>query len=358
MKSVVPRERAGSQTQARYDFQANFGILKLVELRESGRDFRIVFDIFDDLMVVDSASAPTQACFYQLKSKDPGDWTIPDVCKKIGAQIPRSIISRLYAHVASFGAAVAETGLVSNAAYKLKLLDGSTTSGAHHRIGGAELHPDEVQKVAAAVGADIHPADVPSWLPKLAFIRTTLGVHGQELVVIGRLQQHLEQSDSAGTVKTSALYQTLHASIVQRTTFSQEGIDHRELLSRKSLTRQEIEDLLARAYARPRSFVEDWEIIRADLEKHGIGSVAQIRLKTAALAFVRDRNSGRGNAGRISAFVKSWIESNGATVEGCESILQIADHVLATITESYGYSDVELRAAMIVEVCEVINVAK
>src|SRR6266446_1549944 len=181
MKSVVPRERAGSQTQARYDFQANFGILKLVELRESGRDFRIVFDIFDDLMVVDSASAPTQACFYQLKSKDPGDWTIPDVCKKIGAQIPRSIISRLYAHVASFGAAVAETGLVSNAAYKLKLLDGSTTSGAHHRIGGAELHPDEVQKVAAAVGADIHPADVPSWLPKLAFIRTTLGVHGQEL---------------------------------------------------------------------------------------------------------------------------------------------------------------------------------
>jgi hypothetical protein len=96
IKNVVPRERVGSQTQARYNFQANFGILKLVELREGGEDFRIIFDIFDDLMVVDSASAPTKACFYQLKSKDPGDWTIPDVCKKIGAQSPRSIISRLW----------------------------------------------------------------------------------------------------------------------------------------------------------------------------------------------------------------------------------------------------------------------
>jgi hypothetical protein len=228
----------------------------------------------------------------------------------------------------------------------------------HHRIGGAELHTDEVQKVAAAVIADINPADVPSWLPKLAFIRTTLGVHGQELVVIGRLQQHLEQSESAGTVKTSALYQTLHASIVQRTTFSQEGIDYGELLSRKSLTRQEIEDLLARAYARPRSFVEDWEIIRADLERYGIGSVAQIRLKTAALAFVRDRNSGRGNAGRVSAHIESWIESNSATMERCESIMQIADCILATVTERHGYSEVELRAAMIVEACEAINVAR
>jgi hypothetical protein len=175
MKSTAPRERAGSQTQARYDFQANFGILHLLELQESGQDFRIIFDIFDDIMVVDSASAPTQARFYQLKSKDPGGWKIADVCRKIGATAPRSIVSRLYAHIVSFGAAVVETGLISNAAYKMKLLDGSTTTGARHRIGGSELHDEETEKIAAAVSADINLADLPSWLPKLAFIRTTLG---------------------------------------------------------------------------------------------------------------------------------------------------------------------------------------
>jgi hypothetical protein len=357
IKSAAPRERAGGQTQARYDFQANYSILKIVELQESGQDFRIFFDLFDDIMVVDSATAPTEARFYQLKSKDPGDWTIPDVCRKLGAKAPRSIISRLYAHVVSFGTAVMETGLVSNAAYKMKLMDGSTTSGVHHRIAGTELHTDEIEKIAAAVNADIDPADVPSWLPKLAFIRTTLGVHGQELVVIGRLQTHLEQIDGTGTVKTSALYRTLHAAIVQRTTFSQEGIDHADLLSRKSLERKEIEELLASVSARPRGFVEDWEIILSDLESHGIGSVAQIRLKTAAITYMRDRNSDRGNAGKLSASFGDWIKNNSGTVGGCDSILQIADLAKSAITEHYGYSDLELRAAMIVEAYEATNVA-
>jgi hypothetical protein len=355
MRSAVPRERAGTRTQGRYNFQTNFGILKLVELHESGQDFRIIFDVFDDLMIVDSAISPAQAWFYQVKSKDPGDWTIPDICKSVGAQAPRSIISRLYAHIDCFGVAVAETALVSNAAYKLKLRDGSTTSGSNHRIGGTELHPDEITKVADAIITDINPADVPRWLPKLAFIRTTLGVHGPELVVIGRLQQHLELSANAGTVKTSALYQTLHASIVQRTTFSEEGIDHDQLLLRKSLTRQEVEGLLTRACARQRSFIEDWDIIRTDLERLGTGSIGQIKLKSAALAFIRDRNSGQGKAGKLSTFIQGEIKSNISVFENCESVMQAADHILGKIGESHGYSKIELKSAMIVEVCEAIN---
>jgi len=236
MKTAVPRERAGSETQARYDFQANYGILELVRLRENGQDFRIIFDVFDDIMVVDSASNPTQARFYQLKSKDPGQWTVPEVCKQVGAQSPRSIVSRLYAHLILFKEAVAETGLVSNAAYRVKLVDGTTTSGTHHRIGGTELHEDEVARIAAAVTADIGSPDIPGWLPKLVFIRTTLGVHGQTPHVIGHLQAHLEDTDTAGTVKVSALYEILHAAIVHRTTFTQEGIDSDVLLSRKSLS--------------------------------------------------------------------------------------------------------------------------
>ncbi len=352
MKTIPPRERSGSQTAARYDFQANFGILKLVELRESKQDFRIIFDLYDDLMVLDSSTAPNQARFYQLKSKDPGDWTIQDLCKKIGATVPRSIISRLYAHVGVFGPAVVETGLVSNAPYKLKLLDGSSSTGSHHKITGPELHADEVTKVATAVTDDISPADVPSWLPKLALIRTTLGVHGQDLVVIGRLQQHIEQIEGAGAVKTSALYQTLHASIVQRTTFSQEGLDHTELLSRKSLTRDELEDLLARAYGRQRSFLEDWDVIRADLQTANIGSLVQIRLKTAAVAYARDRTSGRPDTARLTKFAGEWLEANTSAIAQCNTILEIAERLQAAAPEKYGYSDLELRAAMIVEAYE------
>jgi hypothetical protein len=145
---------------------------------------------------------------------------------------------------------------------------------------------------------------------------------------------------------------------VQRTTFYEEGIDHDTLLSRKSLTRSEIEDLLARACGRPRSFVEDWDIIRTDLESRGMGSVAQIKLKTSAISFIRDRNSGRGNAGKLSGFASGWIANNKASVEACDSILEIADLIQAKITDSYGYSADVLKAASIVEAYEAINAAK
>jgi hypothetical protein len=197
LETVPPREHAGSQTAGRYDFQANYGILKLVELRESGKDFRIVFDLFDDIMVLDSSDSPSQVRFYQVKSKDPGNWTSANLCGKSGAKAPRSIVSRMYAHLDSFGAAVVETSMVTNAAYSLKLHDQSTTSGSHHLITGPELHPDEVAKITRAITDDISSANIPAWLPKLAFVRTTLGVHGQELVVIGKLQQHLELTDGA-----------------------------------------------------------------------------------------------------------------------------------------------------------------
>ena len=72
IKSAAPRERAGGQTQARYDFQANYSILKLVELQESGQDFRIFFDLFDDIMVVDFGERAHGSAFLSIEEQRPG----------------------------------------------------------------------------------------------------------------------------------------------------------------------------------------------------------------------------------------------------------------------------------------------
>jgi hypothetical protein len=355
IRSIRPRERAGSQTAARYDFQAHYAILKLVELREGKTDFRIVFDMFDDIMVLDSTSDPKEARFYQLKSKDPGDWTMMDLCKKIGANPPRSIVSRLYVHISNFGAAVAETGLVSNAAYLLKLKDGSTSSGGHHRIIGSQLHADEITKISSAVTNDITPADVPPWLPKLTFIRTTLGVHEQDLLVIGRLQKHIERFDQTANVNISAIYQTLHASITQKTSFFQEGIDQQDALLRKSLTTGAIDELFLRAAGRRRSFIEDWEIIRSDLDKASMGSIAQVRFKTAALLYHKERNAGRARAVQLSSYVEQWISAHQGELVNCTTLLEIATRIRSTMQDNFGYEDSEILAALIVEAYEATN---
>jgi hypothetical protein len=355
LETATPRERSGSQTAARYDFQTNFAILKLVELREAGQDFRVVFDVFDDLMVLDSALAPTSGRFYQIKSRDAGDWNMSDLCKKVGSKAPRSIVSRLYAHVPTFGIAVAETAMVTNAAYRLTLLDGSTSSGAHHKIEGIELHADEVKKVATAVKEDINPSDVPGWLPKLAFIRTSLGVHDQQLLVVGRLQKHVEEFESVDGVKISAVYETLHASITQKTGFSQEGIDSKELVGRKSLSKAELDELFKRAMNRGRGLLEDWHIIQADLEKIGVQSIAQIRLKTAAIAYKRDRSAGRPDAIRLTSFIEQWKSQHEKETDACATLPELAKLIQKAMPGTFGFSERELDAALIVEAYEAVH---
>jgi hypothetical protein len=358
LETASPRERSGSQTAGRYDFQTNFAILKLVELREGGQDFRVIFDIFDDLMVLDSALAPTAVRFYQIKSKDTGDWIMSELCRKVGSKAPRSIVSRLYANLPTFGAAVTETAMVSNAAYRLTLLDGSTSSGSHHRIEGIELHADEVTKVTAAVIDDINPADVPGWLPKLAFIRTSLGVHDQQLLVVGRLQKHIEDLGSVDGVKISAVYETLHASITQKTGFSQEGIDSKELLGRKSLSKAELDELFKRALSRGRGLLEDWETIQGDLERSGVASIAQIKLKTAVIAYKRDRSAGRPDALRLASFVERWTSTHAEEIDACSTLPELGRLIQKELPDTFDFTERELDAALLFEAYEAVHGAQ
>jgi hypothetical protein len=178
LKKAQPRERSGATTAARYAFQANFGILKLVDLLEAGHDFRAVFDLFDDLMVLDCSKDPKNVRLSQIKSKDPGDWTAGNLCEKTGKSKPRTIVGRMYSHMEQFGEVLVETSMVSNAPFRLKLQDGTTTSGHHYHIPASELNSAELSKITKAVVGDNAAADIPNWIPKLAFIRTSLGVHG------------------------------------------------------------------------------------------------------------------------------------------------------------------------------------
>ena len=296
--------------------------LKLLEVAEKWEnDFRLVFDSFDDLVVLNSADVPTEIRLYQLKSKDPGEWTVAELCRKEGRIIPRSYVSRLYSHIETFGPFVAETGFVSNAPYKVLLASGERTSGEHHRIQGAELHGDEVKKINEAVVSDFSLADVPGWLPKLVLIRTTLGVHGQDLVMKGRLHDYFQKLGYVDVTNLSPVYETLHASIEQRTGFHQAGLDLiRGICTQIPRAAEFLEIISIRAVQRRRGFLSDWDIIQIDLDKQGCGTRKMIRLKTSAIKYHQERQSGQPQAVRLKARSNSWWTYEQASITAIQSI--------------------------------------
>ena len=352
VEAAIPRERSGSRTAARYRFQANVSILKLLELAEDNQDFVILFDIFDDLAVLNCVEKPTEIRLYQIKSKDPGNWSTADLCKLIGSVSPRSYLSRLYAHTKIFGSALVQTGFISNASFKVKLLSRDSTA-EDVSIAGNEFHSEEVEKVNRAILEDFQPADTINWLPKLILIRTSLGVHGQDLVIKGRLYQFFDMLGLADTVNLGAIYETLHASISSRTEFHEDGLNKKEILERKSLSFSEFKELIDRA-ARPRhNFLSDWDTIRSDLAQGGYTTRSVVRLRTRAIQYHHDRQLGQPRAVHLQRQLREWIASNRPLVDVCETICALIILLRSGVPEDVGYTDIALDAALMVEAYEI-----
>lgn len=355
LKAVPPRDSSGSRTVGRYGFQANVAILKLLELHEGAADFRVVFDTYDDVVVLEPADVPTSISLYQVKSRDPGQWATSDLCAKVGKTKPRSIASRLYAHVDVFGASIVETGFITNAPYKVKIASGDTTSGDVHRIVGPDIHPDDVVLIAKAVAEDDEHANVPNWLPKLVLIRTTLGVHGQDLAVIGRLHEHLAGRGCSEGLDLKAIYETLHGSIDAKTGFSQVGLDPDEITKRKSLTRLDFQELLDRAEHRKRGFLADWDIILHDLQIAGFRSIRTIRVKSAAMSYNQKRFAGHPQATRFKRSVEQWKALNTMKIGDSQTIVELASLIGSELEDRCGYEGDDLFGALVVEAHEAIH---
>ncbi len=354
LHGTKPREIAGSRTAGRYGYQANIGILKLIELVPTEQDFCLVFDYFDDLAVLDHPDSPTSIQLYQVKTKDTGEWTISSLCKFEGKTKPRSIVSRLYAHAETFGACLGETGIISNAPYAVEMAAGGTSSGSRHRIASTDMSGAEHTKIIESIAKD-YPTSIASfWLPKLVLIRAPLGVHNHEATIKGLLNEYLEAAGIADDMSLSAVYGALHANISQKMGFAQEGLSLSDLLARKSLSRQHFFDLLRHAARRPKNIVAVWDTIERDLVNDGRGSADIIRLRTCAVQYQQQRSSRQPQAHNLRSMADAWAKQNVNFVETCSTITGIATAMLAGIDNHCGYTPIQAYAAFIVEAYEVV----
>src|SRR5688572_30577024 len=68
-------ESGGAHNQKGVNFQRYWAILRMFELEESGaKDFLLLFEVIQDVAVLDSPSTPTAISIYQVKKKDRNEW--------------------------------------------------------------------------------------------------------------------------------------------------------------------------------------------------------------------------------------------------------------------------------------------
>lgn len=189
-----PRDSGGTHGPKGTEFQKNWAISKMFELREQGTDdFLFLFESLQDVAILDSALLPTKIEVIQIKKKDRGEWTwnsltmlhLPtDPADEPAAGLPRkkkisdtsaSIIGKLYRTVLSIPELDVSGRFVSNAGCDITLPEGRSVA-VSVPIAMSELPAHFRELLESALDA-IREADHPAVdLSRLKLEKTGLSV--------------------------------------------------------------------------------------------------------------------------------------------------------------------------------------
>lgn len=80
------REKGGKLAVERFEYQAAWGLSRILQLYKTVADFGIAFEFHDDVLELDSMSSPTKVTFFQVKTQKTGTWTLSGISASPGAK--------------------------------------------------------------------------------------------------------------------------------------------------------------------------------------------------------------------------------------------------------------------------------
>lgn len=230
---ALPREKAGSRTGARYDFQAHAALERMLSMYSKGDDFCAFFDLYDDFVVIDSATLPTTITLFQIKGHKSAAFSCAALVKKKGAA-PQTTVGKMYHHTTIFGGDLDRVVLLTNAELKFALAVGGKSDEGYMLIAAKDLDAPELDKIAAALELDFPSPRSPNEKEILALERTHVPLYGYEAYLKGRL---LEVLNEATATAIGGLYRTLILEVKSRSNDMTESASLEEMIKCKGLTR-------------------------------------------------------------------------------------------------------------------------
>ena len=77
----TPDDNSGSTASNRFGYQKNWVIYKLLELEMLGRDYMIIMDYHEDVIILDSSTEKNNIDFYQVKTRSGDYWRPSELVK-------------------------------------------------------------------------------------------------------------------------------------------------------------------------------------------------------------------------------------------------------------------------------------
>lgn len=256
-----PRDVGGPTAENRLEYQLNWGLKKLLMLQETDEPYTIIFDLHDDILVLDSDTNPTCIDFYQVKTTSNGHWTpskLLTINEKKKTETPKkevqldlfkdnpvskpkySKIGNLMRHSLIYDEA-RDYYFVTNAGLSDELIPEDQDD--KEEVLFKDLNPEMKRKFYERLKKELKEVDEKS-LERLHFIKGQMAVHDYEETVIGIVSKFLKNHLKLANMPPEPIYECLISEIRKRNKNEIKPGSVEELLKTKAFTKKDFEEFL------------------------------------------------------------------------------------------------------------------
>lgn len=186
--TVPTRESGGRTAYDRFDYQTAWGISRLLELHGHGQNYAVAFEFHDDIVSLDDADAPTKAVFYQVKTKQSGNWSFSQITQRKTEKgtTKNSFAGKMFDNFVRFGASVERLSFVSNQPLPEVIV-------VHGEEAFSKAQKDKLAKFVAGLASEAGSFRHDEHTSLFFFVFSDLNLSGYEETVIGRIAMFLDQ---------------------------------------------------------------------------------------------------------------------------------------------------------------------
>lgn len=234
------REKSGETGYERFDYQANWGLALIFESHDDLDDYAIAFEFHDDIVRLDSSSAPTSARFYQVKTKVKGHWTLTDLskCKKSkdGTPLP-SFIGKMYDNYELFPTETERLSFVSNV--PCEFFDASATLFCFADCAAADFAKFLVKLKQEC------PSATDATAKLMHFVRADLSLHDASVHLKGLMQDFVTRKLGTISYSPDTLYKTIVEECRTKSKYTGSVTSFADLIKHKAITKSQVSSWLS-----------------------------------------------------------------------------------------------------------------
>lgn len=236
----------GTRASKGFSYQNHWSIKKLIDLQQSGKDYVMFFEVYDDISVLDSEADPKKIGIYQVKSSQhQSPITIAHLCRKENGK--PSILAKLLLTKKGLPPELCNVvdGLyiVSNSAYKC---DTKFHSSATTQVSVSNHYSTVVKKKIKDLSSQtgLQDTEVQDLLEITFLIKSPLSYDEPERQIRDILQEFFKKHFENFDFDIVPFYQQLLIEIENKS--NAEKIDgYEDTLKSKSITKRWFEEVLA-----------------------------------------------------------------------------------------------------------------